>query len=291
MSKRVSKSEGSKKPSCGRGHLSCDHLRMGKEGGGRWDPEKGRSVLHNQNEGINWWQGREGWGMASCLDDSIQSPLDTLSGPPPLSKARSQGWNRGSGLGHCYHDPALVSGGLCPDPQMMPSHGSEVKVAQSCPTLCNPMDCSLPGSLVHGILQIRKKTGVGSCSLLQGIFPVQGQNPHLPHFRWILYCLSHQGSLRKLEWVAVPFSRGFPWHWDRTEVSHCRRIFYQLSYQGSPLSQGGGGEGGPPNHSCWLRLPSVGYILSLKSVLTHSNRLHPMPSPQLSFWAKVQHCI
>ena len=30
---------------------------------------------------------------------------------------------------------------------------SEVKVTQSCPTLCNLMDCSLPGSSVHGILQ------------------------------------------------------------------------------------------------------------------------------------------
>ena len=30
-----------------------------------------------------------------------------------------------------------------------------VKVAQSCLTLCNPMDCSLPGSFVHGILQAR----------------------------------------------------------------------------------------------------------------------------------------
>ena len=28
-------------------------------------------------------------------------------------------------------------------------------VAQLCPTLCNPMDCSLPGSSVHGILQAR----------------------------------------------------------------------------------------------------------------------------------------
>ena len=28
-------------------------------------------------------------------------------------------------------------------------------VAQSCPTLCNPMDCNLPGSSVHGILQAR----------------------------------------------------------------------------------------------------------------------------------------
>ena len=30
---------------------------------------------------------------------------------------------------------------------------SESEVAQSCPTLCNPMDCSLPGSCVHGIFQ------------------------------------------------------------------------------------------------------------------------------------------
>ena len=30
---------------------------------------------------------------------------------------------------------------------------SESEVAQSCPTLCDPMDCSLPGSSLHGILQ------------------------------------------------------------------------------------------------------------------------------------------
>ena len=30
---------------------------------------------------------------------------------------------------------------------------NECEVAQSCPTLCNPMDCSLPGSSVHGIFQ------------------------------------------------------------------------------------------------------------------------------------------
>ena len=38
-------------------------------------------------------------------------------------------------------------------------------------------------------------TGVGSLSLLQGIFPSQGLNPGLPHCRWILYQLSHLGSL------------------------------------------------------------------------------------------------
>ena len=51
-------------------------------------------------------------------------------------------------------------------------------------------------------------TGVGSCSLLQGIFPTQGLNPGLPHCRQILYQLSHQGSPRILEWVAYPFSSG-----------------------------------------------------------------------------------
>ena len=90
-----------------------------------------------------------------------------------------------------------------------------MKVAQACPTLCDPMDCNLPGSSVHGILQATilewvaipfsrgssqpryrtqrsstlqvaslpseppgkpKNTGVGSLSLLQGIFPTQESN-------------------------------------------------------------------------------------------------------------------
>ena len=39
-----------------------------------------------------------------------------------------------------------------------------------------------------------QNTGVGSLSLLQGIIPTQKLNPGLPHCRWILYPLSHQGS-------------------------------------------------------------------------------------------------
>ena len=35
------------------------------------------------------------------------------------------------------------------------SHQGKVKVSQSCPTLCDPKDCSLIDSLVHGILQVR----------------------------------------------------------------------------------------------------------------------------------------
>ena len=68
-----------------------------------------------------------------------------------------------------------------------------VLVTQSCLTLCHPVDCSLPGSSVHGISP-RKNTGVGCHFLLQGLFPTQGSNPGLQHCRWILYHLSHQGS-------------------------------------------------------------------------------------------------
>ena len=38
-----------------------------------------------------------------------------------------------------------------------------------------------------------QNTGVGSLSLLQGIFPIQGLNLGLPHCMWFLYQLSHQG--------------------------------------------------------------------------------------------------
>ena len=53
-----------------------------------------------------------------------------------------------------------------------------------------------------------QNTGVGSLSLLQGIFPTQGSNPGLPHCKQILYQLSHKGRPRILEWVAHPFSSG-----------------------------------------------------------------------------------
>ena len=56
----------------------------------------------------------------------------------------------------------------------------KVKYAQPCPTLLQP----------HGLYSPRNSpghnTGVGSLSLLQGIFPTQGSNPGLPHCRLML---------------------------------------------------------------------------------------------------------
>ena len=65
----------------------------------------------------------------------------------------------------------------------------KVKVAQLCLTLCNPM---------HGLHSPwnspGQNTGVGSLSLLQGIFLTQGSNLGFLHCRQILYQLSHKGN-------------------------------------------------------------------------------------------------
>ena len=98
-------------------------------------------------------------------------------------------------------------------------------VGQLCPTLCDPMDCSLLGSSVHGD-SLGKNTGVGCHDLLQGIFPTQGLNPGILHCKQILYCLSHQESPRILEWVACPFSRGSSWPRDWTGVSCITAEFF-----------------------------------------------------------------
>ena len=136
---------------------------------------------------------------------------------------------------------------------------SEREVAQSCPTPSDPTDCSPPGSSIHGIFQVRvlewgaiafscdafrhaeshsvesdslwphglysprnspgQNNGVGTLSLLHGIFPGQGLNPGFPHCKRILYQLSHKGSPRILEWVAYAFSSGSSQPRNQTRVS------------------------------------------------------------------------
>ena len=86
----------------------------------------------------------------------------------------------------------------------------KVLLAQSCLILCNPTDCSPPGSSVRGDSP-GQTTRVGCHSLLQGIFPTQRLNPCLLHCRRILCPVSHQGSsgwiyihpvtLRRLSWL------------------------------------------------------------------------------------------
>ena len=69
-----------------------------------------------------------------------------------------------------------------------------------------------------------QNTGVSSLSLLQGICPLQGSNPGLPHCRWIPYHLSHQGSPRTLEHIPSPVD--LPQPRNRTGVSSIAGRFF-----------------------------------------------------------------
>ena len=79
-------------------------------------------------------------------------------------------------------------------------------------------DSLWPHGLYRQWISPGQSTGVGNCSLLQGIFPTQGSNPGLPHRKWILYQLSYKGSPRILEWVAYPFSNRSSQPRNRTRV-------------------------------------------------------------------------
>ena len=68
--------------------------------------------------------------------------------------------------------------------------------------------------------------GVGSHSLLQGIFPTQGPNLGLLHCRQILYQLSYQENSRILEWIAYPSSSRSSWSRNRTGVSCIASRFF-----------------------------------------------------------------
>ena len=101
------------------------------------------------------------------------------------------------------------------------------KLLQSCPTLCNPMDCSPPGSSVHVIFP-GKNTGVHFYDLLQGIFLTQELNPHI-------LCLLHWqvGSLP----LAPPAGRllRFPWTARRSNQSTLKEINPEYSLEGLML--------------------------------------------------------
>ena len=112
------------------------------------------------------------------------------------------------------------------------------KVTQSCLTLCNPMNCCLSDSSVHGIFQARILEWV-TTPFSRGIFPTQGSNPDLLHYRQILYCLSQQGSpygillSHKKEWGnAIHSNLDEPrnHHTECSKPDRERQISYDIAY-------------------------------------------------------------
>ena len=102
------------------------------------------------------------------------------------------------------------------------------------------MDCSPPGSSVHGIFQARILEWVvipfsrGSSWLKDWtqVSCIAGQFFTI----WaILYQLSHKGSWSKLEWVAYPFSSGSSWPMNRTRVSALQADSLPAEPSGKPI--------------------------------------------------------
>ena len=73
-----------------------------------------------------------------------------------------------------------------------------------------------------------QKTGVGSLSPLQGIFPTQGSNPGLQHCKWILYQLRHKGSPKNAGVGSLSLlQRIFLMQESNRGLLHCRWILYR----------------------------------------------------------------
>jgi len=66
-----------------------------------------------------------------------------------------------------------LQGSPMANPEFLRDKKKEREVTQSCPTLCNPIGCSLPDSFISRIFQARVLEWV-AIFLLQGIFPTQG---------------------------------------------------------------------------------------------------------------------
>ena len=103
---------------------------------------------------------------------------------------------------------------------------SEMKVAQSHPTLCDSM-----GYTVHGILQARILERV-AFPFSRGIFPTQGSNAGLPHCRQIFLPAEPQGKPKNTGVGCLSLLQGvFLTQESNQGLLHCRQILYQLSYQ------------------------------------------------------------
>ena len=139
-------------------------------------------------------------------------------------------------------------------------------VAQ-CLTLCNRMDCSLPGFSVHRDYS-GKNTEVGCHFLLQGIFLTQGSNLSLLCCRQILDHLSHREVLT-LE--------GLPSEWEGKKPSSVVTVQSLAKTQvdrSGPLSPRGNKENCVQHGQSW-RNPSETQLLCSRNHLTHRSPLLP----------------
>ena len=165
---------------------------------GRWREENvlesSRTIQEEESSWIHFSTICENWRTEKCQECLLAWAARYLI--ILIRKRRTRKWETEMGQGWGSESHSVVSDSLWP-------HG-----------LYSPWN--FPG----------QNTGVGSLSLLQGIFPTQGSNPGLPHCRRILHQLSHQGSPgieeMKFSWVFVELEVTVGhWNGDTREAVRC----------------------------------------------------------------------
>ena len=108
-------------------------------------------------------------------------------------------------------------------------------VAQGCLTLCDPVDCSPPDPSVHGDCP-GKNTGAGFHALRQGNLPNPGVESRSPALQADSSPAEPPGEPKNTGVGSLSLLQQiFQTQGLNQGLLHCRRILYQLSYQGSPL--------------------------------------------------------
>ena len=121
--------------------------------------------------------------LSQGSQQTISSTQRARTAPPGITSSSKRGQKAGNPRPECMRAESL----------------------QSCLTLCDPTNCSLPGSSHHGILS-RQEHWSGHHGLLQGIFPSQGSNPRLQH--WQAGSLPLGVPIKVLEEGIVKLRRG-----------------------------------------------------------------------------------
>ena len=149
------------------------------------------------------------WVLPSAY---LPPPQSTLAGPSvhgilqarilewvAISFSRGSSWHRNQTWVSCvagrfFTNQAMREALLLRDKWMFK------KWSESCSVM---FDSLLPHGLYSPWNSPGPNTGVGSCSLLQGIFSTQGSNPDLPCCRWLLYQLRHKGSPQSRDIICI----------------------------------------------------------------------------------------
>ena len=154
------------------------------------------------------------------------------------------------------------------------------------------MDCSPPGSSIHGIFQARVLEWVAISFSRWVIFLTLGSKPSLPHCRWILYQLNHKGTS---PWNSPGQNTGvgslslpqgiFLTQGPNPGLLHCRWILYQLNHKGTSPWNSPGQNIGVGSLSCLQGIfPTQGSNPSLPHYRQILYQLSHQGSPWAAKW-------